>query len=62
VFTGGVEENDREAHAEICNGLSWMGVCVDPARNRAVTNPNKGRASRREIRVLTSQEDEQVRA
>jgi hypothetical protein len=37
-----------------------MGVRVNPARNRAVTNPINGRASRCEIRVLTSQEDEQI--
>ena len=39
VFTGGIGENDVEARAAICGGLSWLGVRLDPARNRPVENP-----------------------
>jgi acetate kinase len=28
VFTGGIGEHDAEARAEICDGLSWVGVRV----------------------------------
>jgi acetate kinase len=48
VFTGGIGENDALARAEICRGLSWMGV--EPDRTVA----------RCRVRVLPSQEDEQI--
>jgi acetate kinase len=33
VFTGGIGENDINARAEICAGLSALGIVVDPKRN-----------------------------
>ena len=39
VFTGGIGENDVEARAAICGGLSWLGVGLDEARNRSANNP-----------------------
>jgi acetate kinase len=33
VFTGGIGENDIDSRAEICAGLSALGIVVDPARN-----------------------------
>jgi len=33
VFTGGIGENDIAARAEICAGLSALGVVLDPKRN-----------------------------
>ena len=41
VFTGGIGENDAEARAAICAGLSWIGVSLDEARNRSATNPDQ---------------------
>src|SRR6204780_1855057 len=32
VFTGGIGENDGEARAAICGGLTWIGVSIDEAR------------------------------
>ena len=60
VFTGGIGENDAQVRAEICAGLSWIGVSVDEARNRAASNPISDGASRCQVLVLTSQEDEQI--
>ncbi len=60
VFTGGIGENDGEARAGICGGLSWIGVNLDQARNRAATNPLSVPASRCTVRVIVSQEDEQI--
>jgi acetate kinase len=60
VFTGGIGENDAEARAEICSGLSWSGVILDPARNRSVDNPISDPASRCAVNVVASQEDEQI--
>jgi acetate kinase len=44
VFTGGIGENDAQVRAGICAGLSWIGEA----------------AARRTVRVLPSQEDEQI--
>ncbi|MFP5276439.1 MAG: acetate/propionate family kinase [Acidobacteriota bacterium] len=33
VFTGGIGENDIDSRAEICAGLSALGIVVDPRRN-----------------------------
>jgi acetate kinase len=60
VFTGGIGENDAEARAGICGGLSWSGVSLDEARNRSATNPINDPASRCAVLVLASQEDEQI--
>lgn len=60
VFTGGIGENDAEARAAICNGLSWLGISLDEARNSSATNPISGPSSRCAVLVLPSQEDEQI--
>ncbi len=33
VFTGGIGENDIDSRAEICAGLSALGIVLDPERN-----------------------------
>jgi acetate kinase len=60
VFTGGIGENDAAIRAEICNGLSWLGVALDAPRNRIADNPINDSASRCSVRVLPSQEDAQI--
>jgi acetate kinase len=60
VFTGGIGENDGEARAAICGGLTWIGISLDEARNRSATNPVSDHASRCSVRVLVSREDEQI--
>ena len=60
VFTGGIGENDEEVRAAICRGLSWIGVSLDEARNASANNPINDSASRCCVRVLSSQEDEQI--
>jgi acetate kinase len=60
VFTGGIGENDADARAAICGGLSWLGVSLDPVRNRSASNPISDPASRCPVLVLPSQEDEQI--
>jgi acetate kinase len=60
VFTGGIGENDAQVRAQICAGLSWLGLSLDEARNRAATNPLSDGASRCQVLVLASQEDEQI--
>jgi acetate kinase len=60
VFTGGIGEHDAQARERICRGLSWIGVRLDAARNRCADNPISAAASRCAVRVLASQEDEQI--
>jgi acetate kinase len=52
VFTGGIGENDGEVRASICEGLFWAGIGLDAAQDLA--------APRVRVRVLPSQEDEQI--
>ena len=60
VFTGGIGENDGEVRAAICGGLLWIGVSLDEARNRSTSNPISSPVSRCLVKVLASQEDEQI--
>jgi len=60
VFTGGIGENDAHVRSEVCQGLSWMGVRLDEARNRSASNPVSDAASRCQVQVLPSQEEEQI--
>jgi acetate kinase len=60
VFTGGIGENDAAVRAEICDGLSWIGVGLDHVRNGAAENPISHPASRVQVMVLPSLEDEQI--
>ena len=53
VFTGGIGENDGEVRGAICRGLDWAGVVLEDERD--------GRSMPRcQVRVLASQEDEQI--
>ena len=35
IFTGGIGENDAATRAEVSAGCAWLGLTVDPVRNRA---------------------------
>ena len=60
VFTGGIGENDALVRTEICAGLAWIGVSLDASRNTVASNPISDSASRCQVLVLASQEDEQI--
>lgn len=60
VFTGGIGENDAAVRASICRHLSWAGISLDAARNASATNPISDLRSACPVRVLASQEDEQI--
>lgn len=38
VFTGGMGENAPKIRARVCEGLEYLGVTVDPAKNEAAEN------------------------
>ncbi len=60
VFTGGIGENDVEVRIAICDGLSWLGGRRDEGRGRSASNPINESGSGCAVRVLASQEDEQI--
>ncbi|HEX5734869.1 MAG TPA: acetate kinase [Blastocatellia bacterium] len=42
IFTGGIGENSAEVREMIASGLEWMGLALDPERNRAHTAGREG--------------------
>jgi len=70
VFTGGIGENDYLVRFTICQSLIWAGIMLDKALNQSLVNHSKNNysqnnvissvASKCEVRVITSQEDEQI--
>jgi Acetokinase family len=60
VFTGGIGENDAQVRALICGHLGVFGVRLDAARNLNAGDPISAGVSRCSVRVLPSQEDEQI--
>jgi acetate kinase len=46
VFTGGIGENSAEVRALICDGLQWLGLELDDARNAAHTDGREGLITR----------------
>jgi len=60
VFTGGIGEDDPQVRAKICGRLSSIGLSLDCGRNQHATDPISDSTSRCQVRVLSSQEDEQI--
>lgn len=60
VFTGGIGENDAQVRTLICGRLAVIGVRLNTARNRDACNPISNGASRCQVRVAPSPEDEQI--
>ena len=60
IFTGGIGEHDAQVRALICGHLGVIGVRLDTARNRDADDPISDGASRVQVRVLPSEEDEQI--
>jgi acetate kinase len=57
VFTGGIGEHGAEIRAGVCQGLEWLGVALDPARNRdgaAVVSEDGARVT---LRVVPADEE-----
>jgi acetate kinase len=60
VFTGGIGEHDTQLRADVCEGLAWAGVHLDPARNHGGgPRIDTGDASC-EVRVLATEEERQI--
>jgi acetate kinase len=57
VFSGGIGEHSAEVRAEICQGLEFLGVTVDPARNRRHDSVISEEGSRAAVRVIPTDEE-----
>lgn len=51
IFAGGIGENASSVRARICDGLQWMGIELDPARNAEMVGGKEGRVDRQGSRV-----------
>lgn len=51
LFAGGIGENAAPVRAMVCDGLQWMGVQLDDARNRATINGAEGKISTEDSRI-----------
>ncbi|MEO5762228.1 MAG: acetate/propionate family kinase [Vicinamibacteria bacterium] len=60
VFTGGIGENDSDSRARICERLAFAGVVLDDSANRVGTGRISSAESRCEVRVVPSQENEEI--
>jgi acetate kinase len=60
-FAGGIGENSPEVRARICEGLDWLGINIDTAKNDAVGVGGEGRVdasgSRVELWVIPTDEE-----
>lgn len=61
VFTAGVGENQPELRAEVCAGLGWFGIELDPARNAApIEGARRISADGSRVAVLVVPTDEEA--
>jgi acetate kinase len=51
LFTGGIGENAAEIRQRICDGLQWMGIELDTAKNEQMTGRREGIISADKSRV-----------
>jgi acetate kinase len=57
VFTGGIGEHAPAVRAETCQGLGWMGVELDPARNQRGDAVISAEKSRVVVRIVLADEE-----
>ena len=57
VFTGGIGEHAPEIRDEICSGLNYLGVKIDPARNASSSAIISSEGTKCTVRVIPTNED-----
>lgn len=60
VFSGGIGEHAAPVRAEICDGLGFLGVTLDPARNAGGYGRISADGSGCEVRVVASDEEHEI--
>jgi acetate kinase len=53
VFTGGIGENSPEVRSRICQGMDFLGICLDEERNQAAVGGKEGDVAADAARVRT---------
>ena len=57
IFTAGIGENARGIRARVCDGMDWLGIALDPARNACNAPVISGDASRVQVMVIPTNEE-----
>ena len=60
VFAGGIGEHAAEVRARICQGLGFLGIELDAARNAAHAGVISSDASRAAVRVIPTDEERMI--
>lgn len=60
VFAGGIGENAPAVRARICNGLRFLGIEMEAARNKANEGLISAATSRVEVRVIHTDEERMI--
>jgi len=60
VFAGGIGENAFQVRERICSGLGFLGVRLDPQKNRSNAPVISGQGSRVTVRVIRTDEEAMI--
>jgi acetate kinase len=60
VFSGGIGENSPVARARICDGLDFLGIALNEARNQSGSPVISADAARAEVRVIRTDEESMI--
>jgi acetate kinase len=60
VFTGGIGEHSAHLRRDVCQGLDFLGISLDDARNRAHNATISKEGSNIRVCIVPSQEDRQI--
>lgn len=60
VFTGGIGEHSARVRQEVCRRLACLGIAIDEAANKSNATLLSSPPSTVEVRVLPSEEDQQI--
>lgn len=60
VFTGGIGENRVELRADVCHGLSELGIVIDPTANAAAKGEAKLHAPESRVQIWTIPTNEEL--
>jgi acetate kinase len=60
AFTGGIGENSVSIREQVCSQLGFLGVTLDPAKNRAAEELISKDDSKIAIRIVAADEDGQI--
>jgi len=61
VFTGGIGENAALIREKVCADQDWLGLSVDPVKNREGATDISAKASRINVLVIPTNEEEMIR-